>query len=404
MELVCVTCGKLQGSGYKPVCEECGSLTNPVYNLDKTRLRESDNPFERFADLLPLRDRSLLPRDAGYTPVVKSRNLGARFGLQHLYLKNETVLPTKTTKYRMAAVALPYLYECGVGHFCTSSTGNTSTAYASLLPNTPDLKMTLFTASDFIHRVNYREHPRISHFILDGASFSEAFDTAGAYARMRGHTSERGFFNPGRREGLKLAFFEAVDQLPRSIDCYVQAVSSAMGVFGTFSGARELLAMGLIRRLPRLLCIQQSSCAPMARAWCDGADSIGEEYIVDNPRGIAEAILRGNPSRVYPYVKEVVRESRGEIAFVSDVDIRQARNLLLDEEGIDVCFSAATAMAGLIRLSRQGLVSKDETILVNLTGKDRNHDFTAEGTWFCKRDNKWHSKQSPGVTFPATAG
>lgn len=403
MKLVCVRCGKEQDTGYKPVCDECGSLTNPVYDLNNARLHESDNPFERFADLLPLRDQSLLPREIGYTPLVWSNNLGPRIGLSHLYLKNETVLPTGTTKYRMAAVSLPYLHECGVGHFCTSSTGNTSTAYAWLLPDIPGIEMTLFTASNFTYRVNYREHPRIDHFILEGASFVEAFDTAGTYARAQGYTSERGFFNPGRREGLKLAFFEAVDQIPRPIDCYVQAVSSAMGVFGTFSGARELLAMGHIPCLPRLLCIQQSGCAPMARAWGDGAETIGEGYIVKNPHGIAEAILRGNPSRVYPYVRDIVRESRGEMTFVSEDDIRLARELLLEEEGIDVCFSAATAMAGVIQLSRLGKVSKDEVILVNLTGRDRDRELVAGGLRFYKNKDEWRSTQYPDLALPTVA-
>ncbi len=36
-----------------------------------------------------------------------------------------------------------------------------------------------------------------------------------------------------RREGLKLAFLEAAEQVPGPIDWYVQAISSGMGVYGT---------------------------------------------------------------------------------------------------------------------------------------------------------------------------
>jgi len=43
-----------------------------------------------------------------------------------------------------------------------------------------------------------------------------------------------------------------------------------MGVWGAFKGARELHALGRIDRLPRLLCVQQESCAPMVSAWRDG--------------------------------------------------------------------------------------------------------------------------------------
>lgn len=402
MKLVCVDCGLVQEDGYKPVCDGCGGLTNPVYDLSSARLRRSDNPYIRFSDFLPVQDESLLPDIAGYTPVIHAVNLGRMFGLPKLYLKNETVLPTGTTKYRMASVALPYLYECGVTHFCTSSTGNTSTAYASRVPNTPDIRMTLFTASSFSHRVNYMDHPRIEHYILADASFAEAFEFAGAYARWNGYTGERGFFNPGRREGLKLAFFEATDQVPGCIDCYVQAVSSAMGVYGTYSGARELLAMGHISRLPRLLCMQQDSCAPMARAWSEESDRISDRHIVRNPSGIAEAILRGDPTRVYPYVRKIVTESGGCITAISEEEIRRMRQLLLDEEGVDACFSASTALAGLIKAAFAGVVSREETILVNLTGRDRI-DVPVAGGWKYRRNNEtWEREelQSIGGQFP----
>jgi threonine synthase len=371
VKLVCVACNKVQERGYKPVCDACGALTNPEYDLSRVRFRRSANPYVRFSGLLPVKDKSLLPDSAAYTPVVHARNLGRKIGLPGLFLKNETILPTGTTKFRMAAVALPYLYECGVKHFCTSSTGNTSTAYAARIPDTPDIRMTLFTASGFRHRVNYVENPRIRHYVLEDANFAEAFECAGVYARENGYTSERGFFNPGRREGLKLAFFEATEQVPGNIDCYVQGVSSAMGVYGTYSGARELYATGQISRIPRLLCVQQSSCAPMATAWSEGADHIDDRHIVRNPTGIAEAILRGDPTRVYPYVKAIVEKSGGQIVSVTEEQIRAARQELADEEGVDACFSASTALAGLIEANQKGLIPAEETILVNLTGRDR---------------------------------
>src|SRR5690606_3973394 len=129
-----------------------------------------------------------------------------------------------------------------------------------------DLRMYLFTASDFRHRVQFTPAANIVHYVLDGASFVEAFEYAGRFARRNGFVSERGFFNVGRREGLKLAFFESTEQVERPVDWYVQAVSSAMGVYGTYKGAQELRSLGRIERLPRLLCVQQESCAPMVRA------------------------------------------------------------------------------------------------------------------------------------------
>ena len=373
-ELRCVKCHTEPGVPYAPFCPACGAMTEAYFDLTKARLRDSDNPYERYFDLIPVHDRALLPANATMTPTVHAHNLGGLLGLNQLFLKDETVNPTGTTKYRMAAVSLPYLYESGVRHFCTSSTGNSSTAYAQLITLIPGLAMSLFTGSDFRNRVNYDSSPQITHYILHGASFAEAFNVAADFAREQGHTSERGFFNLGRREGLKLAWLEAVDQIGDPIDWYVQAVSSAMGVYGVYKGAQELLGMGVASRLPRLMCVQQESCSPMVRAWEEGAETVAKHHIVENPEGIAKAILRGDPSRVYPYMRKIVIESDGTFLSVSEQQIREARTLVMDLEGIDICFSAATAVAGVIRQARAGLLDPDTRILINLTGSDRHYD------------------------------
>jgi threonine synthase len=390
MKLVCIGCGAVQDNSYTPLCVKCGKLNNPHYDLKSVRLRDSDNPYTRYFDLLPVRDRILLPSEAVFTPTIHAKDLGKFLSMSNLYLKNETVLKTGTTKFRMASVALAYLQESGVTHFCTASTGNSSNAYAQLIGNTPKLKVTLFTASDFRRRMNFIANDQIKHFILEGASFAEAFEYAGKYAREKGYTAERGFFNPGRREGLKLAFFEAVDQVPTPIDWYVQGVSSAMGVYGTFSGAKELLDLGHIPYLPHLLCCQQESCSPMAKAWAENCEKIKERHIVRNPTGIAMAILRGDPTKVYPYLRSVVRESGGEMTWATEAQIKDARRLVLEEEGIDICFSAATAVAGLIKMVKKGRVSREDTVLINLTGSDQSADVVpAVGTLMQKVKGQW---------------
>src|SRR5262249_16405502 len=159
-----------------------------------------------------------------------------------LYLKNETVLPTGTTKYRMALVALAWLFRVGVREFCTSSTGNGSTALARAIVRFPGMRMFLFTPESFGDRVHYEGGGQGVHFVLRDGSSREGLGCGGAFAERHRIAPERGFFNPGRREGLKLAFLEAAEQVPGPIDWYVQAVSSAMGVYGAFKGARELLA------------------------------------------------------------------------------------------------------------------------------------------------------------------
>lgn len=394
MHFHCTACGKPPGEIYRPFCE-CGGMIEVGYDPARVHLHDSDNPYVRFADLLPVsRTHDRLPQDARYTPAVHARALGKVLGMPSLYLKDETVLPTSSTKDRMAAVALAYLWEHGVRAFCTSSTGNSSTAYAHAIRAFPDMTLYLFTAENFLPRVQHADHAQVVHFGMREASFVDAFEYSGVYAREHGLVSERGFFNLGRREGLKLSFLEAAEQIPAPIDWYVQAVSSAMGVYGTYKGAHELLALGRIERLPRLLCVQQAVCSPMVQAYQEGCEAIQPRHIVPRPAGIAEAILRGDPTRAYPYVRRVVLDSNGGMVAVSEAEIREARRMVEELEGLTPCFSAAAAVAGLIKQVRSGHFPARDTVMVNLTGADRP-DRTPSGNvcWLAWNGAAWEPQQ-----------
>jgi threonine synthase len=384
-KVVCIKCSCEQSAKYSPFCEKCGSLTEAVFDLSKVTLKDSANPYERYFDLIPVKDRELLPKKAAMTPMIHSQSLGDRLGLQNLFLKDETANPTGTTKYRMAAVSLPYLFESGVRHFCTSSTGNSSTAYAYLLRLIPDLEMSLFTGSEFRSRVNYVPSQQLTHYILHDASFAEAFNAAAVFAQKMNFTSERGFFNLGRREGLKLALLESVDQIQQPIDWYVQAVSSAMGVYGCYKASEELQRLGIVQKRPKLLCAQQDSCSPMVKAWNENSPVIKQEHIVKNPQGIAKAILRGDPTKVYPYMKQIVDQSGGVFTSATEAEIREAKDIILELEGLSICFSAATAVAAVIKLAKQGRFDAKETIVINLTGSDRRYDSVPEDVCHLKK-------------------
>jgi len=364
-------------------------MVDVQYDLSRVALADSEDPYVRFAGLLPFAGMGDRLPAVSYTPLVHAERLGRKLGMPSLFLKNETVLPSATTKDRMAAVALAYLYERGVRSFCASSTGNSSTAFALRIASFPDMRLHLFTAEKFVPRVQHADHAQVTHFGMKGASFVEAAEYANRYAKRHELTGESGFFNPGRREGLKLAFLEASEQAPGPIDWYVQAVSSAMGVYGAYKGARELMHMGRLASLPRLLCVQQATCAPMVRAFSDGSETIRAEDRVAMPDGIAEAILRGDPTRAYPHVRRIVVDSRGGFVAVSEDEIRAARRLVEDEEGISPCFSASAAVAGVIKRVAEDPSMARSLIVVNLTGADRPDESPTRVEWLSRSGEDW---------------
>ena len=143
--------------------------------------------------------------------------------------------------------------------------------------------------------------------------------------------------------------------------------------------------------------MQQDTCSPMVSAWADGSERIGPEHIVHRPTGIAQAILRGNPTRAYPHVRRIVLESGGEFVSVSEAEIRSARDCVEDLEGLSPCFTAAAAVAGAIKLRRRGELPPEDTVLINLTGSDRNGSGSPAGAqWRPRTDRGWDLEAIPG--------
>jgi threonine synthase len=298
---------------------------------------------------------------------VHAGTLGEALGLERVYLKVESANPTGTTKDRMAATVLSMFREIGVSEFISSSTGNSSNALGHAIACHPYFRMHLFMGEAFRSRFRC-EGPGVVVHALEGKDFTAAFNHARDLAHATGRPFEGGFFNPARREGLKTAYFEAVDQIPHEIDWYFQASSSAMGVNGTAKGARELAAVGRIRRVPRMVCVQQESCAPLVNGFDDDSPTLLPRHIVERPSGVAKAILRGNPSGCYPYVYRMLKETNGLAVRVSEREILDAQRDVLQLEGVSCCTDAATTVAALRKLAAAKAVGRRDVVLLNLTG------------------------------------
>jgi threonine synthase len=365
----CQRCRRRYDHGFTPRCLSCGGLVEVLYDLDSVRFYDSFITSQRFADLLPICDRAnLLFLGEGNTPCVLAGRLGESLGLERVYLKVESANPSGTTKDRMAAIVLSLFHELGLREFTSSSTGNSSSALARGIELYPRFLMHLYVGGAFSDRVRFSQgNGGVRIHVMDNMSFSDAFNHAKAEAARLQLPFEAGFFNPARREGLKLAFFEAVEEVPLPIDWCFQAVSSAMGMYGTWKGAKELLALRRIPVLPHMVCVQQESCSPMVKAFEEGSAEIHEHHVVRNPTGIAKAILRGNPVHCYPYVYNMVTESGGTFVSVSETEILEAQARVRELEGLACGYCGAATIAALARLAARNAIGSGDTVLLNLT-------------------------------------
>jgi threonine synthase len=342
---------------------------DPVYDYARARLTNDGDSLERYFDILPLESTEYMHGGVEPTPLVHAKDLGRRYGLEQLWLKDETGNPTRTTKDRMAACTLSRFRELGVDVFVASSTGNSSTSFAHWIERygAGSLHAHLFCGANWVARHQYCDHDGVSLHVIDG-TFVQTGAAAQAYAAENHLVWEGGFFNPSRREGLKLAYLEALDALPREPTVVVQAISSGMGLYGGWRGVRDYQALGLLHSTPRFICVQQRSCAPMVRSFESGSRVVLPEFVVENPSGIAEAILRGDPTASYPYMHRIVTESKGTFVDVTQQEIEVAQRTLKHDEGLRACPASAAAVSAVFKLRRRGFLAADDVVLVNVAG------------------------------------
>ena len=166
-------------------------------------------------------------------------------------------------------------------------------------------------------------------------------------------------------EGAKTYGFEIVEQLGWRFPQHV--VSPVAG--GTLlprlgRGFRELRDAGLVDGdLPRIHAAQAAGCAPVIKALQDGLEH--PEPV--RPNTIAKSIAIGNPADGF-HVLQTVRSTGGSGAVATDEEILQAITLLARTEGIFTEPAGGTTLAATIRLVEDGVIPKDESVVLCITG------------------------------------
>ena len=110
--LKCRECGREQPADPLNVCDFCFGPLEVVYDyatisevVSRDRIEAGPLSIWRYADLLPADGDDPVDIMAGYTPLIKAKNLGKRLGLNNLYIKNDSVNPSFSFKDRVVSVA-----------------------------------------------------------------------------------------------------------------------------------------------------------------------------------------------------------------------------------------------------------------------------------------------------------
>ena len=367
----CVKCGKTYPATPNLTTCECGGVLEIVYDYDyiKTRLtREklaarTERTMWRYWELLPVEEDSApTPLRVGWSPLYEEPRLAAQLGLKRLWVKDDGQNPTGALKDRASAMAVVKAREAGAEVIACSSTGN---AASSLAGNAAaaGLKTYIFVPSR-------APKGKVAQLMTFGAtvisvqgSYEETFELSRQAIERWGWYNRNAAINPYLSEGKKTVAYEILEQLDWEAPDYIAiSVGDGCTIAGLWKGLKDLYAVGLIDRLPKLISAQAEGCCPINRAVAEGGDwrPMEENTFADS---IAVGVPRNGDKAV-----AAIRESRGLAVNVSDQEIMDAQQLLGRTCGVFGEPAGVTAAAGVKKLCDQGLLGPEDTVVGVVTG------------------------------------
>lgn len=342
-------------------------------------LSRNDLSLWRYLPLLPVTepegDATPL-HAAGGTPVFKLTRLAQQLGLANLWLKDESRNPTASFKDRASAIVVTRARELKSEIVVTASTGNAGAALAGMSAAVGQKAVIFAPKSAPPAKVAQLLVFGAKVILVDG-TYDDAFDLTVKAADEFGWYCRNTGYNPFTIEGKKTAAFEIwewwlqahrdwhkkdspLDNHP-PLTIFV-SVGDGNIISGIHKGFKDLLALGWIPNMPRIIGVQAEGSAAIANAFNANTETItpvsattlADSISVDLPRDGVRAV-------------RAAKETGGTYITVTDDEIIKSI-AELGKMGVFPEPAGATAYAGLVKATSLGIVGSDDPILVMNTG------------------------------------
>lgn len=368
-------------------CPECGTQGILDIRYDYERMKKKvtarslagnkNYSMWRYAPFMPVREGNLnRTLRVGWTPLYTANRLADRLGLEALYIKDDGLNPTGSLKDRASAVAVVKALESGMNIVGCSSTGN---AASSLAGNAA--RMGLKTVIFVPERA---PAGKLAQLLIYGAkvisvsgSYHQTFELSQQAIERWGWYNRNCAINPHLVEGKKTVSLEIAEQLAWDVPDWVAvSVGDGCTVGGVYKGFYDLLQLGLIERMPKILGVQAEGCCPFYTAWVESQPlkPAEENTLADS---IAVGIPR-NPVKALTAVKY----SGGAWITVTDREILAAMKTLGSAEGVFGEPAGVAGFAGLSKALSKSMIKERERAAVIATGnglKDIHNALKAAG-------------------------
>jgi threonine synthase len=377
IHLKCLICGKEYAPGdIEYICPDHDNdgIVDVRYDYDliKTRIsKESlatngDHNIWRYKHLLPVSpDAAFPPLSIGWTPLYEAPRLAGKLQLKHLWIKDDGRLPTASFKDRASAVAVVKAQEKGAEIITTASTGNAAAALSGICASVGQRNVIFVPESAPPAKIAQLLVYDSTVMLIKG-SYDDAFELCLEAAAEYGWYNRNTGYNPYMTEGKKTASYEICEQLDwNAPDVIFVSVGDGCIIGGLHKGLKDLLALGWIDHMPRLIGVQAKGSNYMYEAWKNGEDILTKAPV--SGITVADSISAGLP-RDRIKALAAVTETKGAYVCISDDDILNAIPTLARGVGVFAEPAGAAAYAGLVKAVADGLVQADERIVVLNTG------------------------------------
>lgn len=384
----CTICkSQYEGNQKIHTCPKCGQkgILDVIYDYQKIKRKISKTSLMNNADYSMWRYRELLSVNpgrsgkylrVGWTPLYKAVRLHKEMGIKNLYIKDDGINPTASLKDRASAVAVAGAIAEGYEEICCSSTGN---AASSLAGNAARMGL-----KSIIFVPERAPEGKLAQLLVFGAKvivvdgdYRDTFRLSSMAIEKWGFYNRNAAINPHLVEGKKTVALEIAEQMNWNLPDWVAvSVGDGCTIAGVYKGFYDLLQMGMIDRIPRLLGVQSDGCSPFVTAYINNQPLKPAEE-----NTIADSISVGIPRNPLKAMS-AVEKSNGSWVAVSDHNILKAMKTLGKMEGVFGEPAGVTGLAGISEALKLGIIGKDDTVCTIVTGnglKDVKNAMSAAG-------------------------
>ncbi|HEX8983825.1 MAG TPA: threonine synthase [Bryobacteraceae bacterium] len=370
--LECSLCGnRLEAGNVENLCG-CGGPLLVRYDLDRIRHRwrrrevpSGASSMWRYSPVLPPLDPNIVSLGEGWTPLLRTRRLGARLGADNLWVKDEGLNPTGSFKARGLSCAVSMCVELGVRKVAMPSAGNAAGALAAYAA-AAGIEAYIFMPRD-VPQANYLECKAYGAQVtlVDGL-ISDCGRMVAERAPVENWFDISTLKEPYRIEGKKTMGYEVAEQMDWELpDAIFYPTGGGVGMIGMWKAFDEMERLGWIgSRRPKMIAVQAEGCQPVVRAF---EENEPRSRFFEDAHTVAAGLRVPKPLGDF-LVLQAVRESRGTAVAVSDEELLDAWTCLASLEGIYAAPEGAACIAALKKLLGNGFLKPADRIVLYNTG------------------------------------